>query len=337
MSTTDQLFQRLSQAGFSNELIRASLPDWWTEEESKLSSAKMMVSMLLAQRLSLEPKSLLDDNVPLGFLHTGPTKFKHMRLGAGIRRDALIAYAQGVARVILLKRPLPIPILGTTASELRKLILESDRSHVAFGDILSLCWSLGIPVVHLRVFPAKTKGVTAMAARVGQQHCILVARESGIPAQYMFHVAHELGHICLGHLKSANTIVDLDPNDPENAEESTEADDEELEADRFAQELLTGNPEFSVDRKPGTKGFGTAQELAQLSIQVGNWQAVDPGHIAMCFGSTTGEWSLAMAAAKLIPDQDQKPGALVNKVFWNQIGPTVHHHSKGFLEAVAAI
>jgi hypothetical protein len=65
--------------------------------------------------------------------------------------------------------------------------------------------------------------------------------------------------------------------------------------------------------------------------------SVDPGHIVMCFGETTGEWALAQAAAKLIPDQDERPGTLVNKVFWDQLAMARDDQSTAFLRAVAPI
>jgi hypothetical protein len=341
MAVLGRLLERLIDAGFSEDFVRASFPAWWTSEEETSTSAQTLITLLLARRLSLDPESLLDDNVPIGFLHTGPTKFKQLRLGPGLRRDALTAYCQGVARIVFaaLSGAEPTAIFPT-AADLRQSIFQSGRDHVGFGDVLALCWSLGIPVLHLRLFPARTKGVTAVAVRLADRHAILVARESGIAAQYMFHVAHELGHIGLGHLKDATTIIDADPNDPENSGTALETDTEEEAADAFAQELLTGNRKFHVTRstlEPSSSNLGTPRELADRALQAGQDMSVDPGHIVMCFGETTGEWALAQAAAKLIPDQDERPGTLVNKVFWDQLAMARDDQSTAFLRAVAPI
>jgi IrrE N-terminal-like domain len=340
MMTPARLHSRLLEAGFSEELVQASMPEWWSIDGEDSSSAQTLIALLLARRLSLDPQSLLDDNVPIGFLHTGPTKFKHLRIGPGSRLDALTAYCQGVARILFAAFPVEGDISVPDALELRRLVLASGRQYVGFGDVLTLCWSLSIPVIHLRLFPARTKGLTAMAVRLGARHAIFVARESGVAAQYMFHIAHELGHISLGHLRETTTIVDTDTNVSESNEEPSPKDDEELASDQFAQELLTGQREFTVTRTSlGTPSpaAGSPRELAERALQVGREMAIDPGHVVMCFGESTGEWPLAQNAAKLIPDQDEKPGTLVNRVFWDQLGNQPLDQSMAFLRAVAAI
>lgn len=336
-----RLLQRLLDAGFSEELVQASLPAWWSLEEVGSPSAQTLLALLLARRLGLDPESLLDDNVPIGFLHTGPTKFKHLRVNTGPQLDALTAYAQGVARITFAAMgPVSAETTIPTASALRHQVLASGRDHVGFGDVLSICWSLDIPVLHLRLFPAKTKGITAAAVRIGKRYAILVARESGVDAQYMFHIAHELGHISLGHLENATAIVDADSAGSVNISDPTDVDEEERTADAFAQELLTGDKHFEVSRvtlETPQKGTGTARELSERALQAGRAMNIDPGHIVMCYGATTGEWALANAAARFIPQQETKPGTLVNKVFWAQLGSIRDEQSIGFLGAVAPV
>ncbi len=342
-SSNDLLVARLLDIGLSPELVDASMPEWWTPEDANSTSARTLASLLLARRLSLDPQSLLDDSVPVGFLHSGPIKFKHMRLAPGDRRDALVAFAQGVSRIVLsaMERT-PAQQVPADARELRAMLMSSGRPFVSFGDVLTACWSLGVPVLHLRVFPAKTKGVTAIAVRIGARHAILVARESGVEAQYMFHVAHELGHIALGHLENVSAIVDADPNDPDNSPDELVDDDEELAADRYAQALLSGSENFEVVRdvlQGGRARTGTARELADLAVRASGDLGVDPGHIVMCFGHSSGDWGLAMAASKLLRMQDDKPGALVNSVLWGQLTKTGadEREALAFLQAVAPV
>lgn len=336
------LTKRLLDLGLSEELVDASIPDWWQTAEQGSPSARALVSMLLARRLSIDPETLLDDAVPVGFLHTGPTKFKHMRLADGVRRDALVAFAHGVTRILLsVADASPAPAVPANPLDLRNAILASGRPFVSFGDVLTACWSLGVPVLHLRLFPAKTKGVTAIAVRIGGRHAILVARESGYEAQYMFHLAHELGHIALGHLTDVSAIVDADPLDSANDPEELVDDEEERAADGYAQALLTGSESFEVVRQDwvgsGTK-FGTARELAERAIGTGSGLGVDPGHIIMCFGYSTGDWQLANAAAKLLPSQAERPGTMVNKVLWGQLGTgQSDSQAVAYLSAVAPI
>lgn len=346
MGNASRLVERLIAAGYPEEFVRASLPDWWTPEVGATTSGKTLVSLLLARRLGLDPETLLDDNVPVGFLHTGPTKFKHLRLGPGLQREALTAYSQGVARIVMAARRDEESGLRHVppALELRQQVLGTGRDHVGFGDVLAVCWALNIPVLHLRMFPAATKGVTAMAVRVGSGHVILVARDTGAEAQYMFHVAHELGHISLGHLRDTVAIIDAESQDPDDPDMSSAqlptaslVDEEEEAADAYAQELLTGSKSFNVDRLTlaTSHGSGTAAELADRAIVSGRELGVDPGHIVMCFGNTTKEWALAQSAAKLLPQQPEKPGTMVNRALWDQLKSISDEHSAAFLRAVA--
>ncbi|ABM34290.1 ImmA/IrrE family metallo-endopeptidase [Paracidovorax citrulli] len=340
-NNTDRLVHRLLDIGLSQEMIDLSLPDWWVAEDNESPSARAMASMLLARRLNLDPTTLLDDEVPLGFLHTGVSKFKHMRLADGVRRDALVGFATGVGRILLsMAENEPGHVVPANPLELRKALI-SGRPFVSFGDVIAACWSLGVPVLHLRVFPAQTKGVTAIAVKLGARHAILVARESGFDAQYMFHVAHELGHIALGHLGEGGAIVDADPNDPANKRDELIDDEEEQSADAYAQALLTGAPSFEVfgsEEMRGRQRLGTGRELATRAQQLSGELAVDPGHLVMVFGHSTGDWELAFAAANQLPRQPHKPGSLVNRVMWSQLGELqADEHSIAFLQAVAPI
>ena len=340
-TATDPLVAKLLGLGLSPELVDASLPDWWTPEEAGSTSARTLVSLLLARRLSLDPQTLLNDNVPVGFLHSGPIKFKHMKLAPGERKDALVAFAQGVSRIVFsAMEAAPPQVVPDDGAALRKMLMGSTRPFVSFGDVLTACWSLGVPVLHLRLFPAKTKGVTAIAVRIGSRHAILVARESGVEAQYMFHVAHELGHIALGHLKGVSAIVDADQNDPDNDHDELIVDDEEAAADRYAQALLTGSTTFAVvrDTLRSAGRAGTAHELVDLAVRSSVDLGIDPGHIVMCFGFSTGDWPMVMAASKLLPAQADLPGSLVNKVLWSQLGEGGgDDQALAFLQAVAPV
>jgi IrrE N-terminal-like domain len=336
-SAPDRLVERLLDLGLSQELVDASLPEWWTPAEAGSTSSKTLVSLLLARRLNLDPETLLDDGVPLGFLHTGPTKFKHMRLADGARKDALVGFAHGVSRILFSAMPFAEPqVVPADARELREALMGEETPFVGFGDVLTACWSLGVPVLHLRLFPARTKGVTAIAVRIGVRHAILVARESGFEAQYMFHVAHELGHIALGHLKDVSAIVDADPTDPDNKLDELIDDEEEAAADAYAQTLLTGTANFAVVRDSLGRS-GNARELADMATRSAVGLGVDPGHMIMSFGYSSGDWALAMAACRLLPGQPEKPGTQVNKVLWDQLGQARDALALSFLRAVAPV
>lgn len=315
------------------------MPTWLTPADESSPSTQVLIKLMLARRLSLDPEALMDDGVPIGYLHVGPTKFKHLRLGNGVRRDALTSFGQGVARVAFaLTRHESRPPPFHSASMLRESVLSSGRDNVGFGDVLTLCWSLGVPVLHLKLFPGGAKGIAAMAVRIGQRFAILVARESGVAAQYAFHVAHELGHIALGHLNDATAIIDAEYYDESEESVDVLVDDEESSADVFAQTLLTGVPDFQVIRaqSSGAKR-GTPSELLHQASLAGQKRGVDPAHVLLSFAYATNEWALATAAIHLLPRQSEAPSNLVNRVFWSQVGTPDDEQSVSFLRAVAPV
>jgi len=127
--------------------------------------------------------------------------------------------------------------------------------------------------------------------------------------QISFYIAHELAHAALGHLRDGLAIVDLE--DP--LEEAAETDEEELAADRYALELLTGQPDPIVTTR--ARRF-TAPQLAANLLQTGAAMRIEPGTLALCFGYSTGQWAKANAAMKRIY-ADALPA-------WAEINRTAH-------------
>ena len=170
-----------------------------------------------------------------------------------------------IGRLLVKATPHAPPLDNVDALRLRKALLE-ERSFVDLQGLLSICWAFGIPVVFLRIFPLKNKAMHAMVVRVRGRYAILLGRDATYPAPVAFTLAHELGHVLLGHLCGAPALVDL--RDPATA---TQADIQEREADRFGLELLTSLsdptiqinlPAFHSTRRPWLKlSFGRLQNM----------------------------------------------------------------------------
>lgn len=109
------------------------------------------------------------------------------------------SFGTALSRLLLEATPNPGVFEPMTAAQLRQLLLNG-RPHVGLLELLMASWSMGIPVIHLRVYPLSAKRMSAMSVRVGDRFAILLARDAVYPAPIAFHVAHELGHIFLGHL-----------------------------------------------------------------------------------------------------------------------------------------
>jgi hypothetical protein len=293
----------LQNTGFSEPAISAAWPSWWSDDAEASSSAQVELRFSLARKLGLDPRSLLNDEPRFVW---PDAKFKHLSTDSEAERNALSSYGTSIGRILLAATESAHSIQGATAQELRAGILAKQQ-FVRLVDLLGLCWAVGIPVAHLRVFPLTAKRMCAMAIRAGVRFALLLGRDSEYPASIAYYVAHELGHIALGHIRDGEAVVDL--GDPLESAEGT--DQEEDAADRFALELLTGTPKPAVSTE--TRRF-TAAQLAQNVLQTASQVRIEPGTLALCFGHTTGDWPKANAAMRAIYTAPQPVWAEVNQV-----------------------
>lgn len=212
-----------------------------------------------------------------------------------------------------------------SALEIRNTILSS-QPFVRLVDLLALCWALGIPVGHLRIFPLKAKRAAAMSVRMNDRFAVLLSKESDYPAWVAYYLAHELGHIMLGHLASSPVVVDFE------ADDESPADPQETDADRFALELLTGESDpivVSNAERPG------ARQLARRALEVSTELRVEPGTLALCFGHSTHDWATANAALRYIYNEKRPTWSAVNGIAATQTDSSrVPEDSRGFFAAV---
>jgi len=298
-----QLRSRLVSIGLSDLALDAAWPRWWTQEAEVSPSARAELRFSLARKLGLEPSSLLRDDAEPRFVWR-EAKFKHGAAESGEQKAALASF--GVAFAALLGRAVrsSASLRGLAALELRSSILSSGTSFVRLIDLLSTCWAIGLPVAHLRVFPYSQKKMAAMAVGTRSTAAVLLGKDSDFPPHIAFYLAHELGHIALGHVGDGSAIVDLDDapegvNMPEDAEERA--------ADQYALELLTGHAEPTVL----PKGAYSAKELARVATEIAPETGVEPGTLALCFGYSTGDWATANASMNSIY-MERKP-------VWNEV------------------
>lgn len=266
----NDLIDLLRKAGISRAAIAAAWPSWWTEEAGHSPSGRAELRFALARRLGLEPKPLLGERVE--FVWNDEARFKHLSVEDEPQKAALTSFGMSVGRILLRASggELTKPV---SAEALRAAILSSSP-FVDLGVLIATCWTLGIPVVHLRVFPLDAKSMHAMVVSVGGRFAILLGRDNSYPAPLAFTLAHELGHIMLGHLEDAPALVDM--MDPAM---TGDGDDQEVEADRFALTLLTGTPD--PDIQTSFEKFN-APTLADAALRAAPTYGVEPGTLALC-------------------------------------------------------
>jgi hypothetical protein len=305
-SDARQLRLRLNRSGLTDAIIDAAWPSWWREDADVSSSARLELRFSLARKLGLDPSSLLDENDEPRFIWRDEARFKNLTTENDQERAVLASFGAALGQVLNAATHENRNITGVSASDLRSDLLRG-RPFVALHDLLSLSWSVGVPVVHLQVFPLPRKGMAAMTVRTGQQSAILLGKDSNYPAPVAFHLAHELGHIALGHTETGRVLVDFERDGLHRPGD----DEEELQSDAYALELLTGEPRPQV--LPSQDSY-SAKELARVALGSASTLQIEPGTLALCFGYSTDDWATANAALRQIYSEAKPVWLEINRV-----------------------
>ena len=279
------LRKQLLGSGLAASLIDAAWPHWWSEAAEASPSARNELRFILARALGLDPRALIDGD-QVRFAATVGPRFKALKAEDAPQRHAIVSFGQSVARMLNAALPDRSPP-QISAMRIREFLLENGVVP-DFQSITALCWQIGIPVVYLELLPFSTKRMHAMAAGQGGRSAILVAIKDSLYAKAAFTIAHELGHIMLGHLEGESAYVDID--DPMAL---GELPDEEQAANEFALELLTGRRQPIITTS--IDDYSAAQ-LAQAAQKTGTTERIDPSTIALCDGFRTGDWKRSTIA-----------------------------------------
>lgn len=286
------LYRRLRAVGLTRPYVRRMiLPEWWNDRIADNPAGYAEGLTFLSRHLGLDLESLRDPAVPVGFRHFGICKFKKSRdttEGDLALARAMATRSAQLAEVATMEPCQPLP---ASAAQIRREILGQGEPWVALGNLIDYCWSLGIPVIHLSSFP-EAKRPDGLSARINGRPVIVLCKKDHRSAWLLFILAHELGHIALGHIEGDGVLID--ESMAKNAQDQEEAD-----ANAFAIELLTGDSE---ERFYPSGRWPNAKELAGVALQIGRQRRIDPGHLVLNYAHTMGVrfWPVANAALALI-------------------------------------
>lgn len=274
-----KLYSRLSRVGLSRAFVRrTALPQWWDDSLAENPSGRAQMLLLLSRHLGLDLASLQADDAPVRLRVFGPCKYKKR---ANVTQDELaLARVVATRAAQLAASAVSIPFVGVPedAGEIRRQILDAGKSWVGLPESLEYCWSIGIPVLHLDHFPVTAKRPDGFAASVNGRPVIILCKKSKYSAWLLFVLAHELGHLALGHVPEGGALIDqgLHDDDP---------DSEERQANSFATELLTGSPD---QRFVAAGRWLNAVDLAKEARAIGRQMMIDPGHVALNYAHSMG-------------------------------------------------
>ncbi len=181
-------------------------------------------------------------------------------------------------------------------------------------NLLMRCWAGGVPVIYLAEFGPGIAKMDGMVVQTDSRPVIVLSKGSQLWAWQLFILAHEIGHIALGHVAPDEVLVDEELGAASYALADGDAD--EQAADRFAIELLNGRAEATyATSEPRVNG----PELAAAAHAFGKSHQVDPGHIALNYAHGNNKWEVGQAAAKILQGTNPPASAVINEAMWGSI------------------
>ena len=227
------LYDRLKERGFDPSYLRSFvLPEWWTDDMADTESNRALAEAFIAKQLGFSVQELRNPTRPLTPPSLTQFRFKRYKgqVDEKVRASALVAQRAAQASLRAIGDRLP-PFHGPRAAlAIREEILRQSQ-YVDLDSLLRVCWASGIPVIRLAQVPAQGKRFDGMATFVGDRPLIVLASGRDAPPWLAFHLAHELGHVMLGHVRPGGSgLIDY------RLETETGSSSEERASDRFACE-----------------------------------------------------------------------------------------------------
>jgi hypothetical protein len=283
------LYKRLREVGFTKNYVKNyGFPDWWEDEQADDEDIFYEAKLTLTRRLGLDLRSVLDPSQPLEFRSFGPCRFKAKQGDKPFQAISVQSITRIMAEIAVAGLAKPYSPLPSKGSSIREEILAEGHPWVSFESLLGYLWKRGIPVLFLAQSPGSPK-MDGMVTMVKGRPVIVLARNRQYGSWQLFILAHEIGHIVLGHVNDNETLFD------EEILASTE-NPQEKEANICGLEIITGDggTEFKVD------SWLSTNQLAHIAIQYGKQHQVDPGHVALNYGKVNGQMPAAQGALSII-------------------------------------
>ena len=285
ISPMQTLYTKLQHLGFQQKNIKQLLPVWWHDDIAQTPAGLQEASLILSKYLSIQYSSLIGEAKPC--FNFPQHKFKHAKNVQESDLSKAVALSSLAGRLTLEAYDSPLAHLeNLSAQGIRETLISRNCPWVDFNILLDYCWEIGIPVIFVENLPSpKMQGLALQL----YDRPVIILTSKHKHGYLVFHLAHELGHIILGHVSNDHWIIDEKINENDN-------EDIEQAANQFALELLTGkdNAAYKAARSL------YPNQLANSALTVGREHKVDPLHIVLNYGHTNQCMAIANSACKAL-------------------------------------
>jgi Zn-dependent peptidase ImmA (M78 family) len=272
------LYKRMEAAHFPRKYVKDYiLPSWWDDSLAETETGYAEGAMLVARRCNVDIAALLDKDTPITLETSEDIRFKS---GVNVVPTEMLPAThiiRRVAQLVLLATKNPLRSdLPTTAEALRQEILDKSKTGVVnLKTLLDWCWEAGIPVVYTPNLPPKKP--YALCLRLGGRPIIFLCQKEQSLARQAFYLAHEIGHICLGHLPNEDSFYLESEEIKREDSDNVGTDMEEKQANVFAVTLLLGQSNITFTAPT----YWNASMLAQEAKSYGKANRLDPATIVL--------------------------------------------------------
>ncbi|MCO6418353.1 ImmA/IrrE family metallo-endopeptidase [Siccirubricoccus sp. KC 17139] len=218
-------------------------------------------------------------------------------------------FATAVARLVAQAAsalPRKVPADPSSLRELAVAVAEG-RGWVDFAALVEASWQLGIPVIYLPELPVSGRKPDGLVTFVAGRPVVVLLKNQRLAEWMVFVLAHELGHVALGHLGTTEGAAVVDEKVSLAAEEpvvpgNEPEDNQEREANAYASHVLVpGGIRLTLGPWPWPR----ADRLAARAIEFGKRHGICPGHAVLnaVKHSSRGNkepFALGMAALKVL-------------------------------------
>lgn len=279
------LYTKITSLGFKRKYITSMLPEWWNDSIAQTQAGFTQMAVLLAKAFSLDFKSLISES-DIKFNLPSPNFKARTNIDYSDLTNA-VALSTVAAKAALAGLDNVYQKSELTSYSIRETLLSRGNGWINFHTLVKYCWEIGIPVLHLSM--EGIKKMQGLAISIDRKPVIVLTSKYK-HGYLVFDLAHELGHILLGHTDE-EIVID------EKISFSSSIKEREYEANKFALEILTGN---TINLG---KTYHNPSHIADYCIKYGKENKIDPLHIALNIAHNRNSWSQVNVVIRIIKDR----------------------------------